>query len=144
MDAKSLPGTLNMAVRTRESISMAVGVLEPLSTGGSTEVVGATPSCKLDLCITGVSCFTGVGCFSSGGFFTGSRQGPGAVCTARTHGGESQRVDILIGVGGNGRPGGYVITDIGVPPCPGNTDDDTTGAANGPAFGTGDPSHGGG
>ena len=90
-------------------------------------MVGTTRSSKLDGCITGVSCFTDVGCFAGGGFFTGGRQ---------THGGGS------LGVGGAGRPSGYVFPDIEFPPCPGNTDDDTTGAANGPAFGTGDPNHG--
>ena len=54
MDAKSLPGSSNMAVRARESISMTVGMMGHLNTGGSTEVVGDTPCCKLNDPVTSV------------------------------------------------------------------------------------------
>ena len=73
MRAKPLPGSLNMAVRTRESISMTVGVMGSLSTGGPTEVVGDTPSCKLNDPVTSVVVArTGGGCFNvDGDCFTG-------------------------------------------------------------------------
>lgn len=157
----------NMAVRTRESISMKVGVMGPLNTGGPTGVVGDTPSCKLNDpgtyvvqpatvevgkntvgggCVTGgfLNVLTGVFTVSAddrgdaGGIFTGN-----ARVWISTHEGGSQSVGLRIGVGGNRRPGGQ-ITDIEGPPCSGNTDDDTNGASNGPALGTGDPGGGGG
>jgi hypothetical protein len=91
--------------------------------------------------IDGGGCFTGGVLSVVTGGFTGTVDDgkcAGGFFTRIARGG-SEGVGIVIGIGGNGRPG-VQITDIEGTSCPGNTDDGTTGAANGPAFRTSDPS----